>query len=147
MLPSTLMIVQKSRITPTPAMSPPCVFASIELANPKTSRRTSSCPGKRSRIFSWRTFSKAKPLAIPKAMAMIGTMESSVKNVSAEARSWQRCSWKALAAARRIRRYRMPKAFSGGRPFARILQMSSWINFFSLAIIPVSFPSKDNGRA
>ncbi len=76
-------------------------------------------------------------------MAMIGTMESSVKNVSAEARSWQRCSWKALAAARRIRRYRMPKAFGGGRPFARILQMSSWINFFGLAIIPVPFLSQE----
>ena len=101
MLPSTLMIVQKSRITPTPATSPPCVFASIALANPKTSRRTSSCPGKRSRIFSWRTFSNAKPLAIPKAMAMIGTMESSVKNVSAEARSWQRCSWKAAGGGKK----------------------------------------------
>ena len=76
-------------------------------------------------------------------MAMIGTMESSVKNVSAEARSWQRCSWKALAAARRIRRYRMPKAFCRGRVFARILQMSSWINFFGLAIIPVPFLSQE----
>ncbi|OPY07467.1 MAG: hypothetical protein A4E67_01227 [Syntrophaceae bacterium PtaB.Bin038] len=86
------MIDQNSRITPIPAMRPPFVFASRVLANPKTSSRTSSCPGKRSRIFSSSTFSKAKPFAIPKAMATTGTMESSEKNVSAEALSLQRCS-------------------------------------------------------
>jgi len=77
MLPRTLMIVQNSRMTPTPATSPPLVFSRSELANPKTSRSTSSCPSKRSRIFSWSSFSNSKPLAIPKAMATTGTMESS----------------------------------------------------------------------
>lgn len=71
-----LMATQKRKAAPTPAMMPPLVSWSRLRENPMRRATTSSCPASCSMMSCSSRFCSPKPLAIAKAMASTGTIES-----------------------------------------------------------------------
>ena len=120
------MTVHKRKTTPIPAIMPPRVFSSMEWAKSMTRMATSCWPDNSFKIRSCSLFSNPNPLAIPKAMAATGTIDSSVYSVRAEALRLHRSEIKPRSARVRVRAKPMKSALMRGSSSIFICQMPVW---------------------